>query len=192
MKDESEDLKRQAILQSAWNAFAAYGYRRTAMDDIARGAGMSRPALYLHYRNKEAIFRSLVEFYYVDVAARITEALAGADTVPDAITAAFEAQGGDLAKAMLTSQHGLELLDTGMTVASDIVTEGEARLAGVYADWLRDQQTAGKVRLPDSPERVAGTFTAALKGIKKTAESYEAYCARVSVLAALIGTAITR
>ena len=58
------DPKAQTILESAWQAFSAYGFRKTSMDDIARGAGMSRPAVYLHFRNKEAIFTALVEAYY--------------------------------------------------------------------------------------------------------------------------------
>ena len=56
--------RQDAILDAAFHAFATYGYRRTAMDDIARGAGMSRTALYLHYRNKEDIFRSLALRYF--------------------------------------------------------------------------------------------------------------------------------
>ena len=60
----SSDPRQQAILESAWKAFSAYGFRKTSMDDIARGAGISRPALYLHYRNKEDIFRTLAQYLY--------------------------------------------------------------------------------------------------------------------------------
>ena len=37
----------------------AYGYSRTTMDDIARAAEMSRPALYLLFRNKAEIYRAM-------------------------------------------------------------------------------------------------------------------------------------
>ncbi|MEM7319164.1 MAG: TetR family transcriptional regulator, partial [Pseudomonadota bacterium] len=37
MKDEIEDPKQKAILEAAWTAFATYGFRKTSMDDIARG-----------------------------------------------------------------------------------------------------------------------------------------------------------
>ena len=75
--DTKTDTKIQAILAAAWAGFSAYGFRKTSMDDIARGAGMSRPALYLHFKNKEAIFRSLVESYYAEAAREVAAAPKG-------------------------------------------------------------------------------------------------------------------
>ena len=94
MKDIGTDPKQKAILKSAWTAFASYGFRKTSMDDIARGAGMSRPALYLHYRNKEDIFRSLAQFYYDDAVQSVAEALSAEGPIPDTLARAFAAQGG--------------------------------------------------------------------------------------------------
>ena len=67
--------RQDAILDAAFGAFATYGYRRTSMDDIARGAGLSRTALYLHYRNKEDIFRSLAARYFDEALRDMTAAL---------------------------------------------------------------------------------------------------------------------
>ena len=187
MKDIGTDPKQKAILKSAWTAFASYGFRKTSMDDIARGAGMSRPALYLHYRNKEDIFRSLAQFYYDDAVQSVAEALSGEGPIPDTLARAFAAQGGGIVEAMLTSPHGMELLDTGTTTAPDIAQDGEARLRGLYADWLAAQAEAGRIRLTGPPEAVAATMTAALKGIKASAPSYADYQQRVAQLAALIG-----
>ena len=39
--------------------FLAYGYSRVTMDDIARAAEVSRPALYLLFRNKADIYRAI-------------------------------------------------------------------------------------------------------------------------------------
>ncbi len=41
--------------------FLAYGYQRVTMDDIARAAEVSRPALYLLFRNKADIYRAIGE-----------------------------------------------------------------------------------------------------------------------------------
>jgi len=53
--------KRNQILQSAVNTITRYGYRRTSMDDIAKEAGMSRPAIYQHFKNKEAVAIAAIE-----------------------------------------------------------------------------------------------------------------------------------
>lgn len=190
MKGSASDPRREAILQAAWQAFAAYGYRKTSMDDIARGAGVSRPALYLHYRNKDDIFRSLAQQYYDRAAEAVDLALQADGSVPEVLAAAFAAQGGALMQAMLTSPHGIELLDAGNATASDITAAGEARLVEVYAGWLAGQAAAGRIALAESPTEVAATLTAALKGIKSAVPEYDAYTRRVAQLATLLGAGL--
>lgn len=187
MKDLGPDPKRKAILQAAWQAFATYGFRKTSMDDIARGAGMSRPALYLHYAGKEEIFRSLVEHYYAGAAADVEAALATSGPPAEVLTRAFEAQTGETMQAMLTSPHGLELLDAGAATAADIKEAGEARLTDIYADWLTREADAGRLLLPGTAKVVASTITAALKAIKQGGGDYETAMAQLRMLARMIG-----
>ena len=52
--------KRLAVFDAAAEVFAQYGFRRTTMNDIAEAAGISRPALYLMFDNKENLFQDLV------------------------------------------------------------------------------------------------------------------------------------
>ena len=44
------DPREGQIIQAAWSCFEQYGFRKTSMADIAKGAGMSRPAVYQYYR----------------------------------------------------------------------------------------------------------------------------------------------
>ena len=41
--------------------FIRYGYRKTSMDEVARAAQVSRQGLYLHFANKEDLFRAAVK-----------------------------------------------------------------------------------------------------------------------------------
>ena len=116
----SIDPRQKTILGAAFEAFRLYGFRRTSMEDIARGAGMSRAALYLHYRNKEDIFRSLAGYYYDAAEQAISAELRDARPVAEALQAAFRAQAGELFEALLTSPHGDELLDTKYATAADV------------------------------------------------------------------------
>jgi len=190
MKDNDADPRQQAIIRGAWTTFAAYGFRKTSMDDIARAAGMSRPALYLHYRNKEDIFRSLAQFFYDEAAHEIEVALAKPGTLREQITAAFEAQGGKVVESMLSSPHGMELLDSTKATAADIISDGEARLAAIYSAWLRGEVQAGRVRFDGSADEMAATITAALKGLKHEVPDYATYRVRLSRLASLIAAGL--
>ncbi len=192
MKDVMLDPRQQAILEAAWECFATYGYRKTSMDDIARKAGMSRPALYLHYKNKDDIYRSLVGVYYEMTALAVSEALNDEGTVQDVLMAAFMAQGGEQMEAMLTSPHGSELLDVTKTAAAEEVAQGEARLAKLYAAWIEKMTDEGKVAAPCDPELTATTMMAALKGMKTGIVDYAFYRQGVACLAALIGAGLCK
>ncbi|MEM9551693.1 MAG: TetR/AcrR family transcriptional regulator [Pseudomonadota bacterium] len=187
MRDHLIDPRQKAILHSAWEAFATYGFRKTSMDDIARGSGMSRTALYLHFKNKEDIYRSLVQFYYDDACEAVAEALASDGSVETVLHDAFEAQAGQIMEKMLSSPHGLELMDAGHSMAKEVAEEGEARLTALYAQWLVNRIRSGAVRSDVNAHQAADTMTAALKGIKSQCPAYPVFQKRLSDLAQLFG-----
>ena len=98
--------REDAILDAAFHAFAGYGYRRVTMEDIAAGAGLSRTALYQHFRNKEDIFRSLSERYFGLCLAEMERALLADGAAEDVLRAAFIAKDGKFMDVVLGTPHG--------------------------------------------------------------------------------------
>jgi len=191
--DTSQDPRRLAILKAAFEAFCSYGFRRTAMEDIAKGAGMSRAALYLHYRNKDDIFRSLAQFYYDDAVAKVQAVLDRDLPLHDALAQAFEAQTGQIFEALLSSPHGDELLDTKYASSADIAQAGEARLVSVYAEWFTKAAAAGRVTLDvadGDAQALAATMMAALHGLKDPMPSPAAYRTAAALLARVYARAL--
>jgi AcrR family transcriptional regulator len=191
MKDALGDPRQKAILEAAWAAFSTYGYRKTSMDDIAQAAGMSRPALYLHFRNKEDICRSLVRHYYEGAAASVAVALRGDGPLEKVLEAAFAAQGGEIMQVMLTSAHGMEMLDTGTQVAAEEVAGGEQTLCDLYRSWIASGAEAGRMAPVVPPDRMARAITTALKGAKTAATSHDDYRAQLASLARVFAAALT-
>lgn len=64
------------ILQAASELFAHYGYDKTTVSDIAREAGISKGALYLHFSSKESLFETLVIHESIQVMDEVLEQLA--------------------------------------------------------------------------------------------------------------------
>jgi AcrR family transcriptional regulator len=176
------------IAQAALRAFALYGYRRASMEDIAQGAGMSRAALYLRFKNKEDIFRSLVRHYYAsglaDMAAALSHNTPDAET---ALNAAVLAKNGAVMELLLTSPHGHELLDAGFAIGADIVAEGEARMTALLADFFAARGLAAGYGTPQSFARMV---MAALKGLKTSAADYDALLTSQQQLVRLIAQAL--
>ncbi len=181
--------RQDAILHAAFHTFAAYGFRRTTMEDIARTAGLSRSALYLHYRNKEDLFRQLTRTFYAEVNQVLTPILSGPTTdLKATLLAAFRAKDGKFMDVVLGTPHGAELMDAGLSIACDIAIEGEAGFQAQLASWI-DQRTTP----PDlgTPEQIAQTLMAALKGIKQSSKTLDEYRAAQERLAAVFGRALS-
>ncbi|WP_088889689.1 TetR/AcrR family transcriptional regulator [Leptolyngbya ohadii] len=53
--------KTAAILEGAMQVFLEQGYMGTTMDRVAAAAGVSKPTVYNHFRDKETLFNALVE-----------------------------------------------------------------------------------------------------------------------------------
>jgi AcrR family transcriptional regulator len=191
MKHATNDPKLTAILDSAWTAFSTYGFRKTSMDDIARGASMSRPALYLRFKNKEDIYRSLVTHFFDESERLVGAALSEPGAPQNVLERAMFAQSASFVEAMLSSPHGGELADANTSVAADIAERGEARLTELYADWLRSQGVSGG-QIAWTPEQIASTLTIALKGIKMSATDQSTFEMQVKCLAESICFGIFR
>ncbi len=55
------DRTRRRLLELAVGRFAADGYRRTSVSDIARDADLTPAAVYAYFANKEALFQAAVD-----------------------------------------------------------------------------------------------------------------------------------
>jgi AcrR family transcriptional regulator len=59
VKSDNEE-REERILDAAANLIRHYGYDKTTVSDIAREAGISKGAIYLHFDSKEALFEALL------------------------------------------------------------------------------------------------------------------------------------
>ena len=64
--------RRSAIVAAALDEFVARGFTATRLDDVARRAGVAKGTIYLHFKDKEALFEELVRTAIVPLVERIT------------------------------------------------------------------------------------------------------------------------
>ncbi|TIP28608.1 MAG: TetR/AcrR family transcriptional regulator [Mesorhizobium sp.] len=178
------DPKRARILDGAMKVFLAYGFARTTMDDIARAADMSRPALYLLFKNKTDIFRAIAMMLLSRSLKQAKTALAGNGAFAERMTRAIDEALISMTRTVHASPHGAELLDMKSSLADLIggwrsrfaehvaaAIESEAGRNGVdltakglsaklLADMLLDGLEGMKMRIsdPDEQRRVAAAL----------------------------------
>jgi AcrR family transcriptional regulator len=64
--------RRQAIVDAALDEFITRGFAATRLDDVAKRAGVAKGTIYLHFKDKEALFEELIRTAIVPVVDRIT------------------------------------------------------------------------------------------------------------------------
>jgi AcrR family transcriptional regulator len=84
---------RAAILEAAKLLFMQEGYRGISMRQIAEAVGVTKAALYYHFKDKEELFVAIVEQYLLAMSALIDEVASG--------TGGTRAQIGELVRRIL-------------------------------------------------------------------------------------------
>jgi AcrR family transcriptional regulator len=187
------DPKTAAILQAAFEMFARYGLRRTSMADIAAAAGMSRPALYLHYAGKEDLFNALVRLHFERSEKAVLKVLAEPATAAETLLATFHAVDGEAVEAMLNSPHADEMLYSGSAFTQAAVQDAHARITAHIAGWIAAGVREGRLTLAGlgaTADDVARTIMAAKFGIKTFANDFADYRALEAQVAAIFGKAL--
>jgi AcrR family transcriptional regulator len=76
-KAEQSEATRNALLEVARELFAEHGYSGVSTEEIVRRAGVTRGALYHHFRDKKDLFAAVVEGVEQDVVERIAQQALG-------------------------------------------------------------------------------------------------------------------
>ena len=180
-----DNARRERVLAVALEVFGRYGFRRASMDEIARSAGISRQGLYLHFANKEALFRAAVrqelDTALGDVDRCLHEEGVGLER---RVVAALDAWLGRYVGSLLTSDIGNLLQDPAMELGDmfdPAVAEFDARLDAAIAAAMSEKDRA---RLGVTPQEVAAAVHTVAQGAKYLsnvrAESREQFLARIT------------
>lgn len=189
----SEDIesdKKKAIANAAFQVFAEHGFRKTSMQLIADKAGMSRPALYLHFQSKEDVFGYLGISFFTNVAATIDTILTVSGDPAQVLQGVFDAFDPDGAMAfLLDADHGNELLDVKNGSSHEAVDKIATNIRLALTRWLREEALQRRIDCAD-PDITGQTIMSSFYGIKKPLPSYAVYKARVEQLAKMLGNGL--
>lgn len=146
---------RARLLESGRALFAANGLHRVTSHEIARGAGVAAGTFYLHFRDKESLFREIVYAVIERLRTRLDRAqLAAADTA-DAVRAHAEAlvsfaeENADLVRIVFGRNHEDPELE------SEVLDE----LAGTGAALIRARMDTGVANTALEPQLAAQALT---------------------------------
>lgn len=191
MDDLKTDPKRAAILEQAFAAFTTYGYKRTTMDDISRAAGLSRPALYLFYRNKGDIFRACMSVMMAEMRGNVARCFQGEGGTLGKVNEALNEAIVRPYRQIADTPHGAEIFDAKDEFASDLFLEWINAVEDEISAGLEIEEAAGRIDLAGAgvaPRLLASLLLDATEGMKMRMPDMDVVSAKlVDLVRLLIG-----
>jgi AcrR family transcriptional regulator len=77
--------RRAAIIAAGLDEFTARGFAATRLDDVAKRAGVAKGTIYLHFKDKEALFQELVRSALVPLIGNLMAAPVADGSVRDVL-----------------------------------------------------------------------------------------------------------
>ncbi|MEO0884076.1 MAG: helix-turn-helix domain-containing protein [Pseudomonadota bacterium] len=185
--------KIATVFDAASDVFSRYGFRRTAMNDIAEAAGISRPALYLMFENKEDLFRRLVTHRQTEATDAARRVLSESAPFPERFIQAILAFEELFYESVSQSPHGDELMDVGQSIASDDMMAGIRELFGVLALSIETAISKGDADLSGTdlqPLDFVELLMSSIGGLKKSATSIDDFRQKVRNVTSIFLTSI--
>lgn len=187
--EPEETERRTQILDAAFDVFTSYGFAKASVTDIAEAAQISRPGLYLHFENKEAIYRAMLERILADARAAAFGALAEEGTVESQLDGYLQRGWGDQAVWALSTKHGADLIEAKAGHARPIATENARLLRRGVRSYLNS------VSSPETDRSVINGWSDMLilspVGFRYDNPSINAYRKRLRQLARTVAKDIT-
>ncbi len=163
------EIKKGKILTAARSVFLRYGYKRVSMSDIAEAAGVSRPALYLLFRNKEELFVGVLMQWTDETVAAVSREMAKVEAPEQKLTRAFELWTVQPFELAMQSPEAKELIDGSFEFAKDALRQGYKMFETVITPAVASLAERRAIKGDVSPEDIAHLLACATRGFKQTA-----------------------
>ena len=187
--------RHSTVLDAAFAVFLRYGFQRTTMDDIAKECGVSRPALYLLFKNKTDIFQALASSMFEKMNAGARSALSGEGSLEERLYACLHRGILESMDALIASPHGEELMDMKHAISADVYGSWRRNMHSLVAKALEDESCL-QGNIPTlkglSASELANILLDGLEGLKSRTETRDERDAAARALVKLISGAVTR
>lgn len=141
---------REAIIEAARDEFARHGVEGARVEDVARRAGISKGAFYLHFQAKEGVFREILQRFLGvlgELAARREDLVChGAHDLASALEIECQAD-VELLEVLWRNRKVVAALESSaIGAAAPLVQDFRRRMRALLATRIADGQRNGTLR----------------------------------------------
>ncbi len=170
---EDAEATRITIFKTALLVFSQKGYSATRLEDIAKQAGVTRGAIYWHFKNKFDLYYRLMEESFSGYANRVKKILEAREPPVNRIRALMKETLISLEKDMeYRAAEEIMFFKTepikGMKPPMDAVIDHNRQLRARIADLLLEGIQLGEIKSDIDPHIASIVLISSLNGLKIT------------------------
>ena len=166
-RPDVSDQRRHQIMDAALTVFSHLGFERASMDDIAKEAGVSKGALYLYYKSKDAIIAKLLQLFFDQALKQVKLLAAGEGSVTEqllAFTRVLTREMDRMAAMQPISPQFYAIAARHATIRQHLRAYF-AEYRALMEEVIQRGIAQGELRADISPAETAVTLTALLEGL---------------------------
>ncbi|WP_046665146.1 TetR/AcrR family transcriptional regulator [Neorhizobium galegae] len=163
----SKREKEALAVKCAEEVFTRYGYARTTMGDIAAASGMSRPALYLLFSDKDAVFSKVIEEMDRRTLDKIRSALRDIEPLREKLLHACTTWGLHGVELAAAHPDAADLFDLRFVAVRQVYGRFQELLVAILGDAVT------KSDLGVTTEEFATTLTYGMRGLRYASSSVD-------------------
>jgi AcrR family transcriptional regulator len=178
------ESKENGAVEAATAAFTRFGYAKTTMGDIAAEAGISRPALYLLFPDKQAIFARVIERMDRNKLKEIRDALPALDGFAAKLSHACTSWGLDGIELASVHPDSADLFD----LRFEAVRAAYSNFQALITELIHDSVPGSTLRA--KPEEISRAIVHSLRGLREGATGVDDMRRLIAVQVAIVVAAL--
>jgi AcrR family transcriptional regulator len=168
-----QDVKREKILESAYQQFLHYGYSKTTMNEIAGALSMSKALLYYYFPDKSQLYIAVTRKLANEYLDTLKESLSKITDLKEAIVFQIDTHHNFI----VTNYNFFDFIRLNEQSLPDTIWEIVDEIKQTEMQLLGDVITAeaerGHIKAVDNPGEIVSLLLDALNGVRVSAMGHK-------------------
>lgn len=164
--NDQQDIKRDKILEAAYQRFLHYGYSKTTMNEIAGDLSMSKALLYYYFPDKSQLYADVMRRLADEYLAILKNKISGYADLKEA----FESQINAQHEFIVNNYNFFDFFKLNEQnlpdMIWDIISNIHRTEIELLSNAIRSEVANGKISPVENPEQVVDLLLDALHGVR--------------------------
>jgi TetR/AcrR family transcriptional repressor of mexJK operon len=171
--NDQQDIKREKILEAAYQRFLHYGYSKTTMNEIASDLSLSKALLYYYFPDKSQLYIAVMRKLAGEYIENLQTTLKASANLREAFVSQIDIQHNFI----VTNYNFFDFFRLNEQNLPDmiweIITEIHQTEMVLLSAAIKAEVEKGTIKPVDNPEQVVDLLLDALHGVRVSAVSHK-------------------